>query len=204
VPAPAAVVFDLGNVLIRWDPHPAVAAGVGDDEARAFLAAEDFDFSEWNKRADAGAGWLDLQQELASSHPHWHDHGSSYVDNFGLSLVGEIDDNVAVLRDLHAAGVPLFALSNFSHELFPQALERFDFLSLFEDIVISGTEKVAKPDPAVFVLLQRRVGRPLTECVFVDDSAANVAAAAEAGMDAIRFSDDEPLRPRLRERGLPV
>jgi 2-haloacid dehalogenase len=200
---PAAVVFDLGNVLIRWDPHPAVAAGVGDAEARAFLDAEDFDFSAWNKRADAGAAWLDLKQELATSHPHWHEHASSYVDNFGLSLVEEIDDNVAVLRDLHAAGVPLFALSNWSHELFPVALERFDFLSLFEDILISGTERVAKPDPAVFELLGRRVGRPLSECVFVDDSAANVTAAAKAGMDAIHFTD-EPLRAQLRQRGFPV
>jgi 2-haloacid dehalogenase len=198
------VVFDLGNVLIRWDPHPAVAAGVGDDEARAFLAADDFDFKAWNQRADAGAAWHELQQELASSHPHWHDHATSYVANFGLSLVGELDDNVAVLRDLHAAGVPVFALSNWSHELFPQALERFEFLSLFDDIVVSGTERVAKPDPAVFELLARRVGRPLRECVFVDDSAANVAAAADAGMDAIRFTDDEPLRPQLRQRGFPV
>lgn len=198
------VVFDLGNVLIRWDPRPAVAAGVGDVEAQAFLAAEDFDFSAWNRRADAGAAWLDLQQELASTHPHWHEHGASYVTNFGLSLVGELEDNVAVLRDLHAAGVPLFALTNWSHELFPQALERFDFLALFEDIVVSGAEKLAKPDPAVFELLGRRVGRPLTDCVFVDDSAANVAAAAEAGMDAIVFKDGEPLREQLRARGLPV
>ena len=109
-----------------------------------------------------------------------------------------------MLRDLHAAGVPLFALTNWSHELFPQALERFDFLALFEDIVVSGAEKLAKPDPAVFELLRRRVGRPLTECVFVDDSAANVAAAAEAGMDAIVFRDGEPLREQLRARGLPV
>ena len=191
-------------MLIRWDPHPAVAAGVGDVEARAFLAAEDFDFSAWNRRADAGAEWLDLQQELASTHPHWHEHATSYVTNFGLSLVEPIGENVAVLRDLHAAGVPLFALTNWSRELFPQALERFDFLALFEDIVVSGAEKLAKPDPAVFELLGRRVGRPLTDCVFVDDSAANVAAAAQAGMDAIVFRDGEPLREQLRARGLPV
>jgi 2-haloacid dehalogenase len=191
-------------VLIRWDPRPAVAAGVGDDEARAFLAAEDFDFSAWNRRADAGAALPDLQQELASTHPHWHEHATSYVANFGLSLVEELQDNVAVLRDLHAAGVPLFALTNWSHELFPQAQARFDFLTLFDDIVVSGAEKLAKPDPAIFELLGRRVGRPLTECVFVDDSAANVAAAAEAGMDAIWFRDGEPLREQLRERGLPV
>jgi 2-haloacid dehalogenase len=197
-------VFDLGNVLIRWDPLPAVAAGVGDTEARAFLAAEDFDFSAWNHRADAGAAWLDLQQEVARSLPHWREHATAYVTNFGLSLVGQLDDNVALLRELHEAGVPLFGLTNWSHEMFPHALERFDFLALFEDIVVSGAEQVAKPDPAVFEVLRRRVGRPLSECVFVDDSPANVAAATEAGMDAIRYADPEPLRPPLRERGLPV
>jgi 2-haloacid dehalogenase len=196
-------VFDLGNVLISWNPHPAVAAGVGESQAQAFLTAADFDFSEWNRRADAGAAWHDLRQEVASSHPHWHEHASSYVSNFGLSLVGPIDDNVDLLRDLHAGGVALFALTNWSHELFPQALERFDFLALFDDIVVSGAEGIAKPDPEVFEVLRRRIGHPLDECVFVDDSVANVAAAAAAGLDAIHF-DGRPLRPQLAARGLPV
>jgi 2-haloacid dehalogenase len=201
---PAVVVFDLGNVLIRWDPFPALAASLGEEEAARFLAADDFDFLAWNHRADAGASWGDLEDELARTHPHWHDHARAYRTNFGRSLVGAIDENVAVLRDLHAAGVPLFALTNWSHELFPHALQRFDFLALFEDIVVSGTERLAKPDPAVFEVLRERVGRPLEECVFVDDSPANVAAATEAGMDAIHFDGTQPLRPRLRERGLPL
>jgi 2-haloacid dehalogenase len=140
---------------------------------------------------------------VASSHPHWHEHATSYISNFARSLLGPVDDNVAVLRDLHSAGVPLFALTNWSHELFPQAVERFDFLALFDDIVVSGAEGLVKPDPAVFEVLRRRIGHPLDECVFVDDSPANVAAAAEAGMDAIHF-DGRPLRPQLQARGLPV
>jgi 2-haloacid dehalogenase len=201
---PGAVVFDLGNVLIRWDPHPAVARGVGADEATRFLAAEDFDFLAWNHVQDAGGRWADAEEAVARTHPHWHEHALAYRAHFGHSLVGPIEDNVAVLRDLHAAGVPLFALTNWSDELFPHALERYDFLGLFEDIVVSGAVRLAKPDPAVFDLLVERVGRPLEECVFVDDSPANVAAAASAGMDAIRFTEDVPLRPQLRTRGLPV
>ncbi len=199
---PAAVVFDLGNVLIRWDPHPALAASVGDEEATRFLAADDFDFMAWNHRADAGASWADLEAELASTHPHWHRHGTAYRENFALSLRGAVEDNVIVLRELHAAGLPVLALTNWSHELFPHALRRFDFLSLFDDIVVSGTEGVAKPDAAVFEVLRRRLGRPLSECVFVDDSARNVAAAAQAGLDAIHFTADRPLRPELVARGL--
>src|SRR6201989_2242051 len=100
---------------------------------------------------------------------------------------------------MHAPGVPLFALTNWSQELFPQALERFDFLALFDDIVVSGAEGIVKPDPAVFEVLRRRMGRPLGECVFIDDSAANVAAAAEAGLDAIHY-DGQQLRPQLEAR----
>jgi 2-haloacid dehalogenase len=199
-----AVVFDLGNVLIRWDPHPAVARGVGAEEATRFLTADDFDFLAWNHLQDSGRDWATAEAAVSRSHPHWHRHALAYRAHFGDSLVGAVEDNVAVLRDLHAAGVPLTALTNWSAELFPQALDRFDFLRLFDDIVVSGAEGVAKPDPRVFAVLRERVGRPLERCVFVDDSPANAAAAAEAGLDAILFDGRTPLRPQLRERGLPV
>ena len=199
-----AVVFDLGNVLIRWDPHPAVAAGVGAEEATRFLGAADFDFLAWNHLLDAGARWADASARVQDSHPHWSAHVAAYGAHFPLSITEPIEANVAVLRDLHAAGVPLFALTNWSDELFPHALERYAFLGLFEDIVVSGAEALAKPDPAIFERLGERIGRPLETCVFVDDSAANVAAAAEAGMDAIRFTGEVDLRPQLRSRGLPV
>jgi 2-haloacid dehalogenase len=197
-----AVVFDLGNVLIRWDPHPAVAAGVGDAEASRFLAADDFDFLAWNHVQDSGRRWAEAEDDLSRTHPHWHRHALAYRAHFARSLTGPIEANVAVLRDLHTAGVPLFALTNWSDELFPQAVERFDFLSLFADIVVSGAEGVAKPDPAIFALLRDRVGRPLEQCVFVDDSPANVAAASAAGMDAIHFVAGVGLRAAFVARGL--
>ena len=198
------VVSDLGNVLIRWDPRPALAAGVGDAEAARLLAAEDFDFAAWNAAQDAGRSFADGVAEVARSHPHWAEHVAAYGPNFAASITGEVEDTVRVLRDLHGAGVPLVALTNWAAETFPHARERFSFLELFDDIVVSGEERVAKPDPAIFEILARRVGRPLTECVFVDDSPANVEAAAAAGMDAIRFTDTGHLRGDLRARGLPV
>ena len=198
------MVFDLGNVLIRWDPYPAVAAGVGDSEATRFLSADDFDFMTWNHAQDSGRGWTEAEDELARTHPHWHEHALAYRAHFAASLLGPVQANVSVLRDLHAAGVPVFALTNWSDELFPQAVERFDFLGLFESIVVSGTERAAKPDPAVFEVLRRRIGRPLEECVFVDDSAANVAAGVAAGLDGIRYDDRVDLRDELRRRDFPV
>lgn len=202
-PPTGAVVFDLGNVLIRWDPHPAVAAELGPDEAARFLAADDLDFMAYNHQQDLGRSFAEAEDELARTHPHWHRHALAYRAHFGLSL-SPLEENVAVLRDLHAAGVPVFALTNWSAELFPQALERFDFLGLFEDIVVSGTERLAKPDPLVYALLERRLRRPLTECAFVDDSPANVEAALEAGLDAFLLTPRVSLRAELRDRGLPV
>jgi 2-haloacid dehalogenase len=199
-----AVVFDLGNVLIEWGPAPAIAGAVGDAEAARFLTADDFDFGAWNHQQDAGRTFEESEVAAVARVPHWREHILAYRRNFDLSLVGPLEDNVSVLRDLFRVGVPLFALTNWSAELFPRALERFGFLRLFSDIVVSGVEGVAKPDPAIFDVLAKRIGRPLATCVFVDDSPANVEAAAAAGMDAIRYSPEQPLRPPLRDRGLPV
>ena len=200
----AAVVFDLGNVLIRWDPHPAVAAAVGAEEASRLLAADDFDFGAWNHAQDAGRAWDDAEAEAARTHPHWLPHLRGYRAFFTRSLIGAIEDTVAVLAELHHAQVPLFGLTNWSADMFPHARERFAFLDLFDDIVVSGEERLAKPDPAIFEVLRRRTGLPLERCVFVDDSPANVAAAAAVGMEALLFTDAGSLREELRRRGLPL
>src|SRR3954452_17987053 len=184
---PAAVVFDLGDVLIRWRPQDAVAAGLGAAEADRFLAADDLDFGAYNREQDLGRSFAEAEAELGRTHPHWQRHAATYREHFPLSL-SPIEANVAVLRELYDAGVPLYALTNWSAELFPQALARFEFLELFRDIVVSGAERVAKPDPAVFEVLRQRIGHPLTECVFIDDSQRNVEAAAAAGLDAIRVT----------------
>jgi 2-haloacid dehalogenase len=198
------VVFDLGNVLIHWDPHPAIAAGVGDHEATRFLAADDFDFGAWNHEQDAGRRFEDSERAAVERVPHWRDHVLAYRTHFERSLVGSIDSTVEVLGDLHAAGVRVFALTNWSDELFPVALDRFAFLGLFEDIVVSGAEALAKPDPRIFAVLEQRTGLPLESCVFVDDKAENVTAAEAAGLDGILFRPDGSLRDELRQRGLPV
>lgn len=201
---PVAVVFDLGNVLIDWDPLPAIAAGVGEDEARRFLAAADFDFLAYNRGPDSGGRWDDAEAEVARTHPHWERHARAYRTHFTASLVGEVPGSVAVVRELHAGGVPLFGLTNWSAELYPHAPAMFGFLGLFDDVVVSGTEGVAKPDPRIFALVAERAGLPPSRLVFVDDRADNVAGAAAVGMDAVLFTDAASLREELRARGLPV
>lgn len=203
-PSGVAVVWDLGNVLIDWVPSAAIAAGVGEEEAARFLAADDFDFMAWNHLQDSGGRWDDAVAAVARSHPHWAEHAASYPANFVLSLVGEVPGTVDVLRSLHAAGVPQWGLTNWSDELYPHAPAMFDFLGLLDGVVVSGTAGVAKPDPRVFVLVSERAGLPLDRLVFVDDRPDNVAAAAALGMDALVFTDAATLRTALAARGLPV
>lgn len=201
---PAGVVFDLGNVLIDWQPLAAVAAGVGPDEARRFLAADDFDFLAWNHAQDSGRSWDEGEAAVAASHPHWATHARAYRANFAASLVGEVAGSVELVRDLHAAGIPLFGLTNWSAELYPHAPQAYDFLALLDDVIVSGEERVAKPDPRIFEVVAARSGLPLDGLVFVDDRLDNVLAGASVGMDAIVFTDADSLRPELRRRGLPV
>ena len=202
--SPSGVVWDLGNVLIDWDPYAAIAAGVGPDEARRFLAAEDFDFMAWNHGPDSGRSWAEAEDEVRRTHPHWVEHALAYRANFAASLVGEVPGTVAIVRELHVARVPMWGLTNWSDELYPHAPATFEFLALLDDVIVSGTEGVAKPDPRIFEVVRARTGHELAHLLFVDDKPANVEAAAEAGMDALVFTDADRLRRDLRERGLPV
>ncbi len=167
-----------------------------------FLSAEDFDFHEWNRHQDAGRPWSEAEAEAARSHPHWREHLLGYRRHFAESLTGPVEATVAVLEELHDAGIALYALTNWSAELFPHAVERFSFLRLFDDIIVSGVVGAAKPSAEVFAILGERIPYPLGRCVFVDDSEANVAGAAKAGMDAILFTDTNHLRGDLQARGL--
>jgi len=201
--AALGVVFDFGQVLIDWDPVRAIAAGVGRDEAERFLA--DFDFHAWNLACDAGRSWDDALAELERTHPQYAAHGRAYREHFAHALVGEIPGTAAIVRELHAAGVPLAGLTNWSDELYhAHAPQRFDVLGLLDDVIVSGTEKLAKPDAAIYRLVAERTGRPLSSWVFVDDRQVNVDAAVALGMDGIVFTDAASLRTALRERGLPL
>ena len=198
------IIWDFGNVLIDWDPRPAIVAGVGEAEADRFLVAEDFDFMAWNHLRDAGATWDDGEAEVRRTHPHWAEHAAAYRANFELSMVGPVPGTAELVAELHAAGVRQLGLTNWSHELYPAAPRLYPVLDLLDDVVVSGTEKVAKPDPAIFEIAVRRAGIPAEELVFVDDRPDNVAAAIESGLDGVVFTDAERLRHDLRERGLPV
>ncbi len=194
------VVWDLGNVLIDWQPERAIAAGVGEAEARRFL--DNFDFADWNHSCDAGRPWADALDELDRDHPEWSEHGHAYHANFAVSL-SAMPASIAVVRELAATGVPQCGLTNWSHELFhAHAAGRFDVLDLLDHVVVSGTERIAKPDPEIYRLAASRSGLAPGQLVFVDDKAGNVAAAREVGMAGIVFTDADALRTELVALGL--
>jgi 2-haloacid dehalogenase len=199
---PTGVVFDLGNVLIDWQPALAIAAGVGPVEAERFLGADDFDFMAWNHEQDAGRRWVDAVDEVRRTVPHWLSHAEAYVDHFPESLA-DVPGTAAVVRELHTAGVPMVGLTNWSDELYyPHAAPHFEVLRMLDDVVVSGEVRAAKPDPRAYEIAAERSGLPLDRLVFVDDKASNVDAAVALGMDGIVFTDAARLRSALVERGL--
>lgn len=199
----AGVVWDLGNVLIEWEPIRAVAAGLGEAEARRFLAG--FDFETWNHSCDAGRPWDDAIAELDRDHPEWSAHGRAYREHFAASLTGEVPGTATIVRALHDAGVPQCGLTNWSSELFhAHAPATYEVLRLLDHVVVSGDEGVAKPDPAIYRIAAERSGLPLGSLVFVDDKEANVAAAAALGMHGLVFTGADRLRSDLRKLGLPL
>jgi 2-haloacid dehalogenase len=195
------VVFDLGGVLIDWDPRHLYRELFEDpDEMESFLA--EVTTAEWNSHQDAGRPWAEAIEVLAAEHPERRELIEAFHRRWPEMLAGEIAGTVDVLAELRAAGVRLVALSNWSAEMFPFARERFDFLAWFEGIVISGEVGVNKPDPRIFEHLLERFGIEAAAALFIDDSPANVDAATAFGFCAIQFTDATALRHELARLGV--
>jgi 2-haloacid dehalogenase len=197
------VVFDLGGVVVFWDPVPAVAAVVGLERAENFVHGGDFDFGAWNYAQDAGRSWVDAEAAATATHPELAEEIAAYRPNFALSLRGLVPGTAGILRALHDRGVRLVALTNWSAETIDHLPEVFpEVLAVFDDIIVSGAEGVAKPDPEIFQVLARRLGHPIEGVFYVDDSIRNVNAARTAGLDAVRFTDAAALLAELQKRAL--
>ena len=199
--APTTVVFDLGGVLIDWDPRYLYRQLFDSpDEMESFLA--EVTTAEWNAHQDAGRPWADAIELLVAEHPERRELIEAFHARWPEMLAGEIQGTVDVLAELRAAGLRLVALSNWSAELFPVARERFDFLTWFEGILISGEVGVNKPDRQIFEHLVERFGIEPATTLFIDDSSANVATAAALGFRAVQFTDAAALRLELVQLGL--
>jgi 2-haloacid dehalogenase len=200
-PRITTVTFDLGGVLIDWDPRYLYRT-LFDDEAamEAFLA--EVTTPAWNAEQDAGRPWVEAVEGLAAAYPEHRPLIEAYHLRWPETLGDAIQGTVDILEELRDAGIRLLALSNWSAETFPVARERYPFLGWFEGIVISGEVKATKPDERIFRVLIDRHGVEPAETLFVDDNEPNVRAAAALGFATVRFTAPPALRVALEELGI--
>lgn len=199
-----AVVFDLGGVLIDWNPRYLFRRIFGDDVSAMEYFLAEVCSPAWNARQDAGRSWDEAVEEATLRHPAYAEAIRAYRDRWAETLGDAIEPTVEVLAGLRAAGHRLYALTNWSRETFPIARQRFPFLAWFDGILVSGEEGMMKPDPAIYRLLLSRYGLDAARTVFIDDTAPNVVAAAAVGLKALRFHDAAQLRRDLAAAGISI
>ena len=198
----SVAIFDLGGVLLEWDPRFLYRKlFAGDDVAMEHFLAN-VCTTQWNKQQDAGRSFAEATQELLPHHSDKIELIEAFGKRFGEMIQGTIDGSIEILAELRQRKVPLYALTNWSAETFPQQRERFAFLSWFDGIVVSGREGVIKPDARIFRILLERHGVAPESAVFIDDVAENAAAAAALGLHGIHFQSPEQLRRELIAVGM--
>jgi 2-haloacid dehalogenase len=196
-----SVVFDLGAVLVDWNPRHLYRRLLPDESAvEAFLGG--VCTQAWNEEQDAGRPFAEGIALLCAQHPQHAELIHAYYLRWHEMLGGAIEPSVAILETLHRRGVPLYALTNWSAETFPHARARYEFLKLFHGILVSGEERLKKPDPRIFQLLCVRYGLRAERSIFIDDSEKNVRAAREFGMLGVHFRSAPELERELSAFGL--
>jgi len=195
------VIFDIGGVLIDWNPRHLYHKLFDDEAAMEHFLAEVCS-PLWNAEQDAGRPFAAATAAAVAEHPEHREMIEQYFARWPEMMAGTIDGTVDVLAELRARRVPLYALSNWSAETYPMARERFDFFDWFDGIVVSGEEGVMKPDPRIYAVLQTRYGVTPERAVFVDDSKPNVAMAEQLGLHPIHFTAPPALRAELGRLGL--
>jgi HAD superfamily hydrolase (TIGR01509 family) len=195
------VVFDIGNVLVHWEPR-ALYRKIFATEAEVEWFITHVCNSAWNLEQDRGRSFAEGVAELTARFPEHADAIAAYDLRWHQTVLGPIDGTVAILEELRQRGTPLYAITNFNQDKFKETLKRFPFLEAFRDTVVSGEERVLKPDAAIYHLLLARNGLDAASCVFIDDSEKNVQGAEAVGMKAIHFTTPEALRNELAALGL--
>ena len=196
------IIFDFGGVVMDWNPRYFFKDYFNDDEKMEFFLkniAED----EWNAEQDRGRSLAEGTEIQVAKFPDWEKELRAYYDNWTTMLKSDIPKNVEVLKKLEHSNYELFGLTNWSAETFPYALENYDFFKIFDGkIVVSGTEKVIKPDPKIWEVLLERYGLKSEESVFIDDNLKNIKVAKSLGFITVHITSETDLEKELKDLGL--
>ncbi|HEY3345618.1 MAG TPA: HAD family phosphatase [Anaerolineaceae bacterium] len=203
-PCPAAIVFDLGGVLIDWNPRYLYRRFFPDDPQAMERFLAEIHFSEWNVVQDAGRPFAEAIPEKCAEHPAYAELIRAYDTCYEETVGGPIQPVVEILGALRQAGYPLYALSNWPQETFVRVRPKYAFFEWFDQIFISGEVKLVKPDARFYHWMLARIGRGAGECIFIDDSPVNIAAAERLGFQTVLFRSAEQLRAELEQRGIQV
>jgi len=196
------IVFDFGGVLFDWNPHYLYDRFFDGDADAVDRFLKEIGFNQWNVQMDMGYPFVDAVADLSQKFPQYEHLIRIYNEQWEETLGKPIQKTVRLLKELKQAGYPLYGLSNWSQEKFEQIRPRFEFLNCFEDILLSGVVKLAKPDPKIFLLFLQQVGRKADECLFIDDSLTNITAASQLGFKTIHYKSSEQLQQDLTQQGL--
>jgi 2-haloacid dehalogenase len=192
----STVVFDVGRVLFEWDLRHLFAKLIPDSEELDWFLTHVVT-PEWHFQHDAGRPLADMTVELTAQYPHYGPLIEAYRTRFNETIPGPVPGSLDIVHDLAAQGVPLFAITNFGAEFWDMFRPTQPIFDLFGDIVVSGVEKLAKPDPAIYLLALERFGLQHGEAMFIDDNHANVVSARANGFVAYHFQDAKSLRAEL-------
>ncbi len=196
------VIFDLGGVLIDWNPRH-LFRKLFDDEPAMEHFLKHVCTPEWHLQHDAGVPFTETRDALKHRYPEHTALIDAFGDRHDEMFPAAIDGTVALLERLAAAHVPLYAITNFPAQMYPIAQRRFPFMTLFKDVAVSGYERLVKPDPALFGILLRRNNIAPSQAVFIDDTMRNVVAANALGLHGIHFTAPDALERELRSLGIP-
>lgn len=196
-----AVVFDVGRVLVQWDMRRLFGQLIDDPERLDWVLSTVIT-EEWHFEHDAGRDLEEMVAARKAEFPGHDDLLDAYATRFGETLPGNVPGSHEIVRELAARGTPLFAITNFATPFWRDYRAGEPLFDLFGDIVVSGDEKIAKPDARIFHLATARFGHAPSAMLFIDDNAANIAAARQLGWQVHHFQNAELLRADLAARGL--
>ena len=195
------IIFDFGGVLVDWDPHRMLDAYFGSRQKADWFIAN-ICTGEWNAQMDAGKPFAQGIAELSAEYPEWSKEIQAYFDRWIEMIGGEIPGMLELMKELKQKGYKMYGLTNWSAETFCQVRHKFEVFDMLDGMLVSGEEKMLKPDPAFFQLLVDRFKLNPAECLFIDDNQPNVTGAQLFGLNAIRFKDAATLKEELIALGI--